>query len=838
MQKRLLYTFGNHMHWAGMQWLWGHATLASSTRDMLAFARATGTRGNVNFDAIGYEKLAAQSPETFAELRAAVDSGLLEIVGGSYGQACGLFHGGESNIRTRVLGARVVRRLFGLWPRAFWESKFDFFPQLPQLLAGCGYRSAALFCPSTWNTPYMPDERVALIEWQGLDGTSLPALPRNELCAEPWPEELERCLASKLIGELARPALLQWLELLPTPDWICRSEPFVPRLRALASDPRTELSSATLSQLVETLRAGDAAPPVRRYTLDDVFHGASLGKNGDYMPRYSRTAEEQLLAAESISSLAGLFGRPYASWDVYPAWELDEAWRELAVAQHHFIHERESLCGTIGEHAFERSLALSGDVFARTLEHLGRRVDALEGSTIVFNPLGWTRDVVHEGGVVRSVPAYGYRVIDPYDEMEEPRLGRIEMQVGDTELTLARGDFEVRIDKKRGLVTQIVSREFPDGVFARGKGFGALEMRREGKPERFETVNFSGESSEDGDFAEFTFVREGRGGSRLRIVYSMSMLHDALWMRIHGENLARPDPGVHNGLSLAVQPGFEPARLVHDHPYGVSEVRAERDHLRKYPTGDWMTSARVFEEVVKPFTAHTFVDLLDDTTPERGLLVVHDGSQQFFREPAGVRALLSMYDPWDGEHFDNVFDAELWLAPHAALSHTERARLSMECNLGSPRFEDSAPVGGGGDLPPQLGSLEVDCANVLATAFYRESQDAAEHVDNHFAREVHSPFVLRLVEFDGLAAEVTVRVPGPIARAAKTNLLGAVIETLIPRATAPPFGPAQLPWSALRFTMRPHEIATVMLDLEFGRATPRNTEDFRSVWSAASPRST
>jgi hypothetical protein len=245
-------------------------------------------------------------------------------------------------------------------------------------------------------------------------------------------------------------------------------------------------------------------------------------------------------------------------------------------------------------------------------------------------------------------------------------------------------------------------------------------MRREGKLERFETVNFSEHSTEDGEFAEFHFVREGRGGSRIRIVYSMSMLHDALWIRLQGENLARPDGGMHSGLSMPIHPGFEPARLLHDHPYGVSEVAATRDFVRKYPTGDWMTSPQVFEDVKKPFTAHTFVDLLEGQREGHGLLVVHDGSQQFFRDKHGVRPLLSMYDPWDGEHFDNVFDAELWLVPHGAMSNTERARLSMECNLGSPRFEDSAPVAGGGDVPPLLGALTVDCPNVLATAFYRE----------------------------------------------------------------------------------------------------------------------
>ena len=46
----LYYTFGNHMHWVDMAWLWGYHVLPGSVRDMLHFCAATGVKGNVNFD--------------------------------------------------------------------------------------------------------------------------------------------------------------------------------------------------------------------------------------------------------------------------------------------------------------------------------------------------------------------------------------------------------------------------------------------------------------------------------------------------------------------------------------------------------------------------------------------------------------------------------------------------------------------------------------------------------------------------------------------------------------------------------------------------------------------
>jgi alpha-mannosidase len=828
----LLYTFGNHAHWCGHEWTRGEDQFAASVRDMLFLARELQLRGNLDCDAAGLERLAAERPEVLDDLRAAVQEGAIELVGTTYGQPIGLFHGGESNVRQHVRGTRTARRLLGVWPRARWSEELDFFPQLPQLLAGVGVRCASLSYQWTRNSPELPEETAPIVLWEGLDGTRLPTLPRTEFALQQWLEELGAQLATRLSRASAPLVLLQWLELQPQAAGLCSASELIEPLRALLTDPRFESRSATLSELVELVRAASAELPVRSYTLDDAWHGTTTAKNGDYVLRYSRTAEEQLLAAESLCALAGLFGRPYAGLRVYPHWELDDAWRDLLAGQHHEVHSGEGECGAYGERLFERAIATGGEVFARTLEYLGKRVEGPEGGTIVYNTLGWTRDIAHDHGVVRGVPAFGYRVVDPYDEIEEAPLGRIEMREEERELVLARGAFEVRIDRSSGLVTQLHSRDWPDGILAPGRPLGALEMRRERAAERFATVNLSG-SADGQEFAEHVFLREGRGGSRIRVTYSLSMVHDALWIRLQGENVAQPDPGLMSALGLAFAPRFAPARLVHDHPYGVSEVRAERDRLRKYPTGDPLGSPQVFEDVARPFTAHSFVDLLDEGDLGRGLLVVHDGAQQFLRDSRGVRALLHSSDLWDGEHYDNVFDAEFWLFPHGALAAVDRPRLAMECNLGSPRFESFAAVLGGGDLPKSLGALAVESTHVLCTALHRESQRAAGGLEGAFAAECADPFVVRLVEYEGRAGEALLRLPGPIARAAKTDLLGRVLEPLAARPCAAPHGPRQLPWSVLRVPMRPHEIATVQVDLEFGREAPLDMSAQRRSWSAA-----
>jgi alpha-mannosidase len=344
-------------------------------------------------------------------------------------------------------------------------------------------------------------------------------------------------------------------------------------------------------------------------------------------------------------------------------------------------------------------------------------------------------------------------------------------------------------------------------------------MLRDGKPERFERVTFEGETAGSEEWAEYTFLRESPGGSRLRVVYGLAPLHDALWVRVVADPLERPDGGMHAGLSMSIAPRLAEPLMLHDHPFAITRVRAERDHERVYPTGDWLSSQRVREVVRRPFTSSSLVDQCSDSENGPGLLVVHDGSQAWFAQEHGVRCLLSMYDPWDEDYFDANFEVELALIPHGRMSNTARMRTSMELNLGSPRFADHVSVRGGGDLPPAFGALAVDAANVLASALTRVGAREAEHLEGHFATRfgVRDPFVVRLVEFDGRPADVVLRLPGSIAAAARTDHLGGVLEVLEPSRARAPYGPRGMPWSAVRLSLRPREVATLMFDLELGR---------------------
>jgi len=900
MARPLYYTFGNHMHWVDMQWLWGYDVLPGCVADMRRLIEETGARGNVNFDAIGYEKMAAECPEALADLRAMVEAGWVEPVGCSYGQPYGLFHGGESNIRQFTYGVRSTRRLLGVRPKTFWEEEFYWYPQLPQVLRRCGYDGACLFFQWTWHTPEVPKERESLIWWEGIDGSRILTLPRNELNVHQWPEDFDGLLEQGLINELEQPVIVQWLELMPSRDWMCRSEVLLPRLKELMGDGRFDVRARRMGEVIGELgerhsgtaaqrhkggeseadpspalpargegagAEGDSAPglatsergeeagvPVRRYGPDDVWHGMTLGKNADRHPRTSRAAEGAILAAESLASLAGLFGRPYPSWDVYPTWELDEAWRELLAAQHHDNHECEGLCGFVGHQQMDRAMAGAFEVLTRTLGLINDRAD----TRMIANPIGWdvdVRGVVDGEACVLLVPAFG--VTDA--ALHERVVSSLEVEgAGEAIEAFWRG-VHARIDTRTGAIEELSNGAFPAGLLAEG-GVRLLSDDEAGEP--------LGSASEEAvaDEREVGVLLDGIGW----IMYEGDERCDGLIVTIaDSTHFPRPEPGLRSSQRLDVPVAFEIATILADGPLSVSSVRGGGEVRRKYPTGDWMTSGQWFELLNGAFTSYSFVDLLREDGS--GLLVAHNGSQQCFRTSRGVSFVVNAYDPWDESRYEPTQSESIafLLVPHGPMTNAERKRLALRLAFESSdaaflqRLDrvDYAPsglaVGGRGvggtpmEVPHRFAPVHVGGSpGILAHALFRDSMKSGEHLPDWAGHEMARrsdgacthPFVLRLVEWDGEPGEAVLTFPGKVACAAKTNLMGEVGAHVgggedtgwleVERGEAPWWGEElDIPWSRVRVPMRAREIATVMADLVMGRKEWRNLDAKREVWA-------
>jgi alpha-mannosidase len=801
----LYYAFGSHMHWVDMQWLWGYYVLPDSIRDMLHFCRETGAKGNVNFDGIGYEKLASENTGALAVLRESVKTGIIEPVGCSYGQPYGLFHGGESNLRQRIYGARTVRRLLGVWPKTFWEEEFDFFPQLPQMLSGCGFEYASLFFQWTWHTPEVPKEDVPVIWWEGQDGSRLLCATRNKLNLHQWPEDMEATFADLAAnppesGHGPTPLILQWLELMPSPDWMCRSEVLLPKMRELLADERFEIQMATLGEYLSTAKSNI---PKHRYTLDDVWHGMSLGKNGDHAIHQSHSSERSLLSVEALQAILGLFGRPYDNWDVYPTWELEESWRNLLTAQHHDNHECEGLCGHVAEPQYDSvdRLLLGGE---RGIDHLAALVEN-EG-VVAYNPFGWERAVTingPEGYAVAKLPPFGYKVVSHSNFQIQEQGWQIE---GDL-LTYSRNGFEVRVNLS---------------------GQREIAIRNKSGAERTLNLPLVKWRSGDNDWDSAAIYRKHlddvflMAGEEGDVGYWLSVPEhmDALDITVSFEPLDEriPNPGL-NDAAKTIWRVPTAAKLITDHPYAVSETQPKGEWLRKYPESDWMTSSQWFETVTNPFFSQSFIDLVDPDGS--GLLILHNGSQQWFCREGEIHNVINMIDPWDEDKIRTEARAKYRVLVHEGLSNSKRWQLGREL-FGLTECTDDRAIsrvsdGKAGGIPDRFSALSCDAPNVVPTAFYRETEDfSGKYLDDYAGKGMGYPFIVRLVEFDGIETEATLTVAGTVATAYKTNHLGQILEEIT---------------STLKVKMRPYEIATVYLDIVEGRKQTRDLDAKREIWA-------
>jgi len=403
MKKKVYFTFGNHMHWIDMEWIWGQGTLANSVEDMLKLVNKVKIKGAINFDALGYEYLAARYPKTLRKLKQAIKKGLIEISGGSFTQPYGLFCGEESNIQQLLHGIKICERLFGIRPKFFWEEEFYFFPQLPQILKKFGYKSACLFFQETWHTPFVPKSKEKTIFWEGKDGTTIPTLSMTDFCIHQWPEHLND-ISKNISDSESPPILVQWLELMDSPLWMCRAELIEEGINKLRKN-------LNIISMVPSKILGKNPPNKKSYiNLYDVYQGLSLGKNGDFVRQYHRKIENEILDGQTMATIGYLSGT-YPQWSSYPDWEFDEAWRNLMIGQAHDIDECEGLCGDIGKLYLRKAEEISKSIVDRYMKHFSRLIGDKE-NVLVFNPLPWKRNAYVEISENKNQYIVGVRNIE------------------------------------------------------------------------------------------------------------------------------------------------------------------------------------------------------------------------------------------------------------------------------------------------------------------------------------------------------------------------------------------------------------------------------------------
>jgi alpha-mannosidase len=801
----LCLTICNHWSYIGIGWQLGIESCVLSVTDAMEMAdRPPFAKTCLNLDARAYEFMAERFPEVTERLKKYLAAGKVELIGGTYGQPMGTTISGESNIRQIVVGREVIRKTLGYPLVTFLEEEEFTHPQIPQLVKLAGFRYASLAQLDTWGRAGCPRLDVNALLWKGLDGTEVPCVPKNALFGySPDLKKLTNSAEFQKLSTLGKPLIFAWEEF----GWESPEKPAY-----LTSPAKYQtLENVEFVTLQEYLDKYGAQAKESLYLPMDAWNKSlTWGLGGDQVRILDRKVDGLLLAAELFDALAAAHG---GSSQVD---SLEKAWRDLLASQSHDV----GLCeysrwqgdrmapfdriedlhnftwGAIGYNHLDAAQRQGQAVLDAALRSLSGRINSGankhgELAAVVFNPHGWPRtdlattgriypvppqcreviikdqlgrvvpsqivkqDNGSEGNLVMAEVAFRTREVPPagYDTYYlsfaalPTAATNTDLRVDRSALTMENEFVRVRLDPATGGVVSLVDKssgqeslDSAPGAFPHFTGRPNPNLSTKPNPPAFYD---SAKSKAAIDWIAagplWATLRAQHAWPYLKFETRVSLAAGSPYVEVISRVLAQvpphsdvSPPDIKEGYWVSFVPGFPVTKVLRDFPFGVEETNQ--------PT----------------FHALTFVEL---SGQERGLLVLHAGTQYFRREAAGALSNLVMRE-WES-HFTKEYGWPLYaeyrhaLLPHSGkLSNADRLRAAagfarpLACVLQQPS---------GGDLPLSQGFLSVSSPSVQLSAFRRKRDGGYE---------------LRVVETEGGRAEATVAVRLFLAKAMETDLVG------------------------------------------------------------------
>jgi alpha-mannosidase len=829
----LCLTICNHWSYIGIGWQLGIESCVLSVTDAMEMAdRPPFAKTCINLDARAYEFMAEKFPEVAERLKKYLAAGKVELIGGTYGQPMGTTISGESNIRQIVIGREVILKTLGYPLVTFLEEEEFTHPQIPQMVKLAGFRYASLAQLDTWGRAGCPRLDVNALLWKGLDGTEVPCVPKNALFSySPDLKKLTDTVEFEKLAALGKPLVFAWEEF----GWESPEQPAY-----LTSPAKYQtLENVEFVTLQEYLDKYGAQAKESLYLPMDAWNKSlTWGLGGDQVRILDRKVDGLLLAAELFDGIAAAHG---GSSQVDT---LEKAWRDLLASQSHDV----GLCeysrwqgdrmapfdriedfhnftwGAIGYGHLDAAQRQGQSVLDAALRSLIRRVDSGaskygEMAALVFNPHAWPRTDLAMTGRIYPVPPQCRAVV------VKDRMGRIvpsqilkqdngsdgnlvmaemafrtlevppagydtyylhfaagptaaigtDLRVDQSALTMENGLVRVRLDPNTGGVVSLLDKssgqeslDSAPGAFPHFTGRPNPNLSTRPNP----PASYDSAESE----AALDWIAGGPLWATLRAQHSwpylkfetrVSLASGSPYVEVISRVLAQvpphsdvSPPDIKEGYWVSFVPGFPVTRVLRDFPFGVEETNQPAFH------------------------ALTFVDLVGQ---DRGLLVLHAGTQYFRRDAAGAVSNLVMRE-WES-HFTKEYGWPIYaeyrhaLLPYGGkLSNADRLRAAagfarpLACILQEPR---------GGDLPLSQGFLSVSPAGVQLSAFRRKRDGGYE---------------LRVVEIEGRLAEATVSVRLPVGKATETDLVGNRL------------GDASFRNGQLAFSLEPWKIRTFHLE--------------------------
>jgi len=356
-------------------------------------------------EAYAYDRWSEQAPDLLQELQKDLGDyrGRFGLGTVTYGQPLSAFITEESNVRQLTYAIRTNLKYFGHTPPIYAMSEHAMHSQIPQLLVQTGYFTGAIMRTHFMMYGYNPTYDAAFGWWVGADGSRIPTVPTYD------GEGAAFAATTSDDGILTR--------------WPCRKDE-IPYLQGGMEAWRDELShirprvatrlddsNLKCEELVSHLEGN---PDFQWILLEDLLSKFPVEPGVEFAPGPNdfitrmpwgycgneifdgiRAAEVEVLTAERLAAIAQFLGVSGHEAD------LETAWKQLLVAQHHDV----VIVGLLDDarEFLPASRAASARVTDAVMSDLAGRM-ASEGlrQITVFNPLSWQRTSWIEADVTLS----------------------------------------------------------------------------------------------------------------------------------------------------------------------------------------------------------------------------------------------------------------------------------------------------------------------------------------------------------------------------------------------------------------------------------------------------
>ena len=749
-----------------------------------------------------YEWMEEKYPEMFQEIQQRIKEGRWEVIGGMWVEPDLNMPAGESLTRQILVGKRYFQMKFGVDVKIGWNpDSFGYNWQLPQIYKKSGidyFVTQKLLWAHEFTTfPYK------LFWWQAPDGSRLLTYFPHDYAGGIDAGALAKDL-SIWAPSIYGPQLSDSPEMMhlygvgdhgggPTRTMLDNAGRW---MSPNAVFPKLQFSTASAFFDDLDKKLPDMKVPTWNDELYFQYHRGVFTTQADTKQRIRRT-EETLLNAEKLSSLAFLYGHPYAQE------EMNRAWKRLLFDHFHDIMPGSGIAVNYldAKRNLEDVRRVGNEIVDGSLREIAARVNTQQPGVpvIVFNSLSWPRKEVIEVETQLAAPAREISVLDSTGKPAEsqllsfdqdthrarflllsdtPALGYntyfvraataaspIRTTVQATASTLENEYIRLRMDPQSGCMTSLFDKRSQAEALAPSETdtggpknvvCGNLLQAFYDKPKEWDAWNIDADfEKQHWDLDKVDEVKLIESGPLRAVIRIKQHFQNSVFVRDVTMYAGVPRVDVkmqadwhekHILLKVAFPLSAHSPKATYEIPYGS----VERPTTRNTPA----------EQGEFEVPALQWADISD---PQHGFSLLNDSKYGYDAKGNVLRLSLLRSPEWPDPHADEgQHEFTYSLYPHGGTwreAETVRQGYGLNYGLLSTNAEKHEEA-----LAPQHSFLQVEPQNVVVTAVKKAEDDDA--------------LILRFYEWAGRETDVRLHLPPGAQTASETDLMERATETL------------------------------------------------------------